>query len=256
MLFRSNVRACPKVVDPPGEAWPDYKIINELAKRVGLGRYFWEHEEMALDYMLKPMGLTWEQFRDDVKFAHGTTNYDPEKVTGYDTPSGKVEIYCKTLKEMNVDPLPLFEDLKQPLLGQCELTEEYPFSMTNYKSEVFMLSGYRCVKELRKKSMVPTAFLSPEAAEKLGLKDRDWIYIESRKGRIRQRLSIQPGGHPKIVNVEFGWGDYGYADANNNILTAYERPWDYATGCITLRGVACKVYKAPNPSDEEEPIWK
>lgn len=250
-----TVRAHPKVVDPPGEAWSDMKIINELAKRVGLGEYFWENEEMALDYMLKPMGLTWQQFRDDVKYEHGRNAYDPEKVTGYSTPSGKVELYCEKLAKYNVAPLPLFKDLIEALMGNCEITEEYPFVLTNYKSEVFMLSGYRGVKELRKKSMPPTTIMSPEAAKKLGLQTGDWIYIETPKGRIRQKLSIQEGGHPKIVNVEFGWGDYGYADANNNLLTSYERPWDVATGCVTLRGLACKVYKAP-PAEEEEPIWK
>lgn len=249
----ANIRANFKVVDPPGEAWPDYKMINELAKRVGLGQYFWENEEMALDYMLKPLGLTWKQFRDDVKYLHGKSVYDPEKVAGYGTPSGKVELYCESLKKANVDPLPRFKDLKEPLMGRYELSEEYPLTMTNYKSEVFMLSGYRSVKELRRKSLPPTTYMNPDTAKELGLKNGDWLYIETYKGRIRQKLSVQPGMHPKVVNVEFGWGDYGYEDANNNLITDYSRPWDYPTGCVTLRGYACKVYKAP---EEEEPIWK
>lgn len=251
--WNGNLRANVKVIDPPGEAWPDYKIINELAKRVGLGQYFWENAEDVMDYMVKPLGMTWQEFRDNVKYIHGKSNYDPDKVVGYGTKSGKVELYCQQLEDAKVDPLPRFKDLIQPLTGPCEITEEFPFIMTNYKSEIFMLSGYRNVKELRSKSMAPTAFMNPETAKELGLKNGDWIYIETYKGRIRQKVALQPGVHSKVVNVEFGWGDYGYADANNNLLTDYSRPWDYPTGCVTLRGLACKVYKA---HDEEEPIWK
>jgi hypothetical protein len=50
--------------------------------------------------------------------------------------------------------------------------------------------------------------------------------------------------HPKVVNVEFGWGDYGYEDSNMNIITDYEKPWDHATGSVALRGYPCRVYKA------------
>ena len=38
-----EIRAFPKIVDPPGEARPDPEWINELAKRVGLSQYFWEN---------------------------------------------------------------------------------------------------------------------------------------------------------------------------------------------------------------------
>ncbi|AEG16422.1 Trimethylamine-N-oxide reductase (cytochrome c) [Desulfofundulus kuznetsovii DSM 6115] len=241
----ANIRANCKVVDPPGEAWSDMKIINELAKRVGLERYFWENEEQALDYMLKPLGLTWKQFRDEVKYLHGKSKYDPDKVAGYGTPSGKVEIYCEALKKANVDPLPRFKDLKEPLMGRFELSEEYPLIMTNYKSEIFMLSGYRNVEAMRKKSLAPTTYMNPETAKELGLQDGDWIYIETYKGKMKQRLSVQPGMHPKVVNVEFGWGDHVYEDANMNLITDYAPPWDYPTGSVTLRGYPCKVYKAP-----------
>ncbi len=244
-----NLRANVKVVDPPGEAWPDHKMVNELAKRVGLGQYFWEDEIMAMDYMLEPLGMTWEYFRDNVRYLHGESLYDPEKVIGYNTRSGKVQLYCEELAKSKVDPLPRFKDLVKPLMGPCEITESYPFIMTNYKSEVFMLSGYRGVKELRIKSPTPTVYMNPDAAKEQGFKDGDWIYIETFKGRIRQKLALQPGMHPKVVNVEFGWGDYGYEDANNNLLTEYSRPWDTATGCLTLRGLACKVYLAPDEGE-------
>jgi anaerobic selenocysteine-containing dehydrogenase len=240
----ANVRAHQKVVDPPGEAWSDIKIINEIAKRVGLRQYFWETEEDILDYIVKPLGITWREFRDKVKYMHGKSTYDPDRVTGYNTPSGKAEFYCETLAKYGADPLPRFHKLKEPLLGRFDLSEEYPLIMTNYKSEIFMLSGYRNIELLKKKSLAPTAYMNPKTAKDLGLKAGDWIYVETYKGRMKQQLAVQPGMHPKVVNVEFGWGDHCYEDSNMNIITDCLPPWDADMGSVALRGYACRVYKA------------
>ena len=67
---------------------------------------------------------------------------------------------------------------------------------------------------------------------------------ETYMGRMKQQVAFQPGMDRRVVNVEFGWGDYGYPDANMNLLTDYTQPWDGATGSLALRGYACKVYKS------------
>ena len=240
----ANVRANRKLVDPPGQAKSDMWMINELAKRVGIGEYFWANVEESLDYMVKPLGLTWEKFRDEVTYLHGETKYDPDKVCGYTTSSGKVELVVPSLEKAGVDPLPRFEKLKEPLQGKFDFTDQYPLMMTNYKSEIFMLSGYRNVGRLAKKSLPPTVYMHPLTAANYGLEEGDWIWIETFMGKIKQQLALQPGMSEKVVNVEFGWGDWGYEDANMNILTDYRELWDYATGSAALRGYACKVYKA------------
>ena len=117
----ANVRANRKLVDPPGEAKSDMWMINELAKRVGLGQYFWENVNEALDYMVKPLGLTWEKFRDEVIYLHGTSTYNPEKVNGYKTRSGKVELVVHSLEEAGVDSLPRFATAQRALDREIRL---------------------------------------------------------------------------------------------------------------------------------------
>ena len=46
-----------------GECWSDSRIISELAKRLGLGEYFWDSDEEFLDYLLTPAGLTFDELR-------------------------------------------------------------------------------------------------------------------------------------------------------------------------------------------------
>jgi thiosulfate reductase / polysulfide reductase chain A len=248
--WHGGMRANVELVPPPGEAWSDMKFINELAKRVGLEKYFpWENEEQILDYMLEPSGLTWKQMRDEVHFVGEKWLYDPDKVIGYNTPSGKVELECETLTKYFADTVPTFEKLAKPLQGIFDMTADYPLIFTNYKSEIFMASGYRSVERLLKKSLPPTAYLSPETANEFGIEEGDWIWIETYRGRMKQQARLQEGIHPKVVNVEFGWGDWIYPDSNMNLITDYRKPWDYESGSVTIRGYACKIYKAAEEED-------
>ena len=123
--------------------------------------------------------------------------------------------------------------------------------MTDYKSEIFMLSGYRNLDRLKRKSLPPTVYMNPDTAAGYGFKEGDWIWIETYMGRIKQQVAFQEGMHPKVVNVEFGWGDWGYPEANMNLLTDYRQPYDRPTGSVTLRGYACKVYKTEREKEIE-----
>src|SRR3972149_4199410 len=63
-----EIRAHPKLVDAPGECWPDTKIINELAKRLGLAEDFWKEDEEALDLMLEPSGVSYREVKEKRTF--------------------------------------------------------------------------------------------------------------------------------------------------------------------------------------------
>ena len=57
------ILARPKVVDPPEECWPDLKILNELGKKFGHEESFWPDLRACLDDVLKPAGMTYEDFK-------------------------------------------------------------------------------------------------------------------------------------------------------------------------------------------------
>ena len=48
--------------------------------------------------------------------------------------------------------------------------------------------------------------MSTDKARELDLKEDDWIWIETRRGRAKQQLLTDPGIHPLVVITEFGWG--------------------------------------------------
>jgi anaerobic selenocysteine-containing dehydrogenase len=240
------ILAYPKVVDPPGECWSDMKIINELAKRLGLKQYFWDDEKEALDVILQPSDLSFEALKQK-RVLKGKKEYRRYEKNGFETPSGKVEIYSKQLEDLGYSPMPFYQELSlsdQP-------TAEYPLLLTSAKERPFVHSAHRNIARLRKTEPEPAAELNPDTALKAGLKEGDWVCIETRSGKIKQRLSLNPELDPRVVVASYGWwfpedsqNSYRWKESNFNVLTSSGPPYEPTLGSVQLRGIPCRVYKA------------
>ena len=246
-----DIRAYPKLADPPGECWSDAKIINELAKKMGLGKYFWREEEEALDEMLKPSGLSYREFKDR-RILRAKTEYKKMEEGALGTPSKKVEIYSKRLKDWGYSPMPRWEEVVHDLY---KTTEKYPLLLTNGKEEAYMGSGFKQIAGLRKVKPGPVVEVHPETARKYDLKEGDWIYIETVQGKIEQELRVDPQLDPRVVFAAFGWwfpeessGIDGWQRSNLNVLTGSGPPYDSMTGGVQIKGIPCRIYKTSNKS--------
>jgi anaerobic selenocysteine-containing dehydrogenase len=243
--------ALPKIVDPPGEARSDVMILNDLAKRLGLGEYFFDSDVESINYVLVPSGITWEELKKRRVLKPETKEIAEDGTSFFTTPSGKAEIYSTQAEEsFDCNPLPRWEDV-QPLY---ELSEEYPLFMTSYEDSDYHLSKFKEIKAFRKHKPYPTVQLNPETAQKIGAKDGDWIWIEGELGRIMQKLVVDPEIDPRLVMTTFGWyfpedpsNACQFDKANINILLPDE-PVEKATGAPDTRGTPCRVYKA-EPSE-------
>lgn len=54
------------------------------------------------------------------------------------------------------------------------------------------------------------AEINPQSAEKLKIKDGDWVWLESSKGRIRVKAKLFSGSMPQVINMPFEQGHRGY----------------------------------------------
>lgn len=234
-----------------GECWSDSKIINELAQRVGLGEYFWNDMEQALDAILKPIGLTFKEFKR-IGAISISKKYREYEVKGFETPSHKVELYSSKLKESGFDPLPKYYELPETPYTDPELSNEYPLIFTSWKVAPYRHSGGRQIATLRGIHPDPVIHIHPETAGHLGINEGDWVYIETKRGKIKQKAVLTDSLDPRVVGVDFGWwfpergmsNLYDWAESNINILTDSKPPYSHEMGSATLRGILCKVYKA------------
>ena len=74
------------------------------------------------------------------------------------------------------------------------------------------------------------------------------VYIETKQGRIMQKLVFADDLDPRIISPSFGWwfpeepkNLFEWDKANVNILMSNE-PAELASGTVETRGIPCKVY--------------
>jgi anaerobic selenocysteine-containing dehydrogenase len=237
------VLARPKVVDPPEECWPDIKILNELGKRLSLKEYWYEDHNDFIEDILRPTGMSFEQFAEQ-GYLRGPDQYKKYEKQGFKTPTGKVELYLSIADDFNLSRMPSFTALPE------DDDPEYPLVLTSRKSRFYLHSSYRWVEKLRKHSPYPKTEIHPDTAGRYGIHEGDEVIIKTKMGEIIQIAHLTDKVHPRVVYSEYGWWfpeamaetQYDWERSNFNILTS-ARKLGREFGTPNLKGVGCVIKK-------------
>ncbi|MBW2031162.1 MAG: molybdopterin-dependent oxidoreductase, partial [Deltaproteobacteria bacterium] len=236
-----------------GECRSDYEILKDLADRMGLEDHFWANEERCLDSLLEPAGMSFREFREK-GIMQGGKRYRVYKERNFDTPSGKVELYSARLEEWGFDPLPGYREIAETPFSDPGISSEYPFLLTSWKVSPFQHSGGRQIDSLRKTHREPLVHVHPGAARELGIEEGDWIVVETKRGKIRQKATLSEILDPRVIGVDYGWwfpekgpeSLYGWGESNINVLTDNRPPFSPEMGSPNLRGISCRITKEGN----------
>jgi len=231
-----------------GEAKPDEWILTELARRIGLSSGT-ESPEEIFNYQLEPLGLTFDELRRK-GFVYIPPKYKKYEKNGFRTPSGKVELYSTVLEKLGYDPLPHYKEPPESPYSRPDIAKEYPLILiTGARVLQYFHTEGRAIPRLRRLHPVPTVEIHPETAKKFGIRDGEWVWIETPRGRIKQRAKLTQDIHPNVVGVEHGWWfpekpapEHGVWESNANLLTNNNPPYDPAFGTYQLRALLCKIY--------------
>ena len=234
-----------------GEARQDEEIMVELARKMGLETGT-ESLHEVLDHRLEPLGLTFEELAEQGHYSPPLRYHKYEETGFFLTPSGKVELYSSMLEGLGYDPLPAWEEPPESPTSTPAVAEEYPLVLTTgARSAQYFHSEGRQIPSLRKKHPDPLVEMHPETAARYGIPNGAWVWVETIRGRIRQRAKLSEGIDPRVINVEHGWWfpeeegpEHGVWDSNANLLTEGGPPYDPAMGSYQLRALLCKVYPA------------
>ena len=233
-----------------GECRSDHDMLNDLGHRVGQSEHWWDDFEGGLDYILEPSGIKWQDFKkmDNIR---GQVKYRKYQERGFSTPTKKFELYSTLLENWGYDPLPKFREPPESPVSMPERHKQFPYILiTGARSPGFFHTENRQVPWLRELHKDPVIEIHPETAEKEGIKEGEWVIIESVRGKVRQRAKIYAGIHPNVVGAQHAWWfpekkepAHGWDDSNINILTdnAYET-CDPAMGATSVRTLLCKIY--------------
>jgi anaerobic selenocysteine-containing dehydrogenase len=260
-VMKSFFGATNKAMDPVGECRSDLEIVFEVGKRLNPEAWPWKNVAEILDEQVKPMGMTFSELRDRgaVYTAFEYRKYEkgllrPDCKPGFDTPTGKVELYSTVFEKYGLDPLPYFEEPPESPVSTPEVAKDYPLILTTgARSWAYFLTEQRQVPLLRQINPDPLTEIHPETAEKLGIREGDWIYIESKYGRCRQKAKLTRGIDPRVVCSQQGWwfpekagaepGLFGVWESNINLLLP--GGWTGRSGHgYPYKSQLCRIYKS------------
>ena len=251
------VRGGERAIPPLGERTLDLDFWKELGIRLGQGEYWpWETYEELIEYRLEPLGMDYEEFVEKGGFF-ASRRYRKYEETGFATPTGKIELYSLVFEQLGYDPLPYYEEPSESPVSTPEVAKEYPLILiTGGRFMPMLHSEHRQLGiGMRERHPDPLMDIHPETAQKLGIEHGDWAYIETKRGKIKQKANVTETILASVINVEASWwfpeakaeepSLHGLWESNANVLTIDDpESCDPLTGGWYARGMLCKVYKA------------
>ncbi len=211
---RAQVSIQQQVVKPMFDTRPGTRIIIELAKHLGVGRYFNFDMEEANRLRLHPFGGTLETLK-----KKGLLSVGEEWKEGFDklqTPSRKVEIFSKTLESLGFPAIPRWEE---PLVSP-DPKDPHSFRLLHGKQAIHthaMTANQPYLMAISRRYDMTRLWMNRGRGSQLGLKDGDWVQVKSMVGQGRIRVRLTEGLHPSCVWLPSGYGVY-----SKNLETAYD----------------------------------
>jgi len=260
-LVASNAVIAQKKVTQTGLCRPDEEIMIDLAKRLDLANADETLKDLLND-QLAPLNMTFDELKKQ-SIYFPPHEYRKFEKNGFNTPSGKVEIYSKTLELMGYDPLPTYKEPPETHVSRPDMKRSFPYILTTgARRREFFHSEHRQIKSLRKLRPDPVAEMSPKTAKECGIKDGDWVYVRSIRGKIKMKASVIKGIKKDVVNVDHAWWFpekkqselFGVWDSNANLLTSDSPPYDQAFGTYQLTALLCALEKIDLDKSIEDEI--
>lgn len=252
----------PAVVAPLAERRSDTWMIFELAKRLGLGADFWDGDiDAAYEHELRPSGIALHQLKSSPggisiaaapshrKFAEADKQGGSR---GFNTPDKRVALYSHTFAAHGFAPLPEYVEPAVGPLSRPDLADAYPLVLTNAKFTTYIHSQLRALASLRKAAPEPAAEIHPATARDYGVRDKQWILIESPRGVMRARARLTEAIAPGVVCCQHGWwqeckelgltgyDSYDRTSANASLLIDAEIA-DPISGSLPHRSYLCRI---------------
>ena len=234
----------------------DFSFWRALGIRLGQKEHWpWKTLEEACQARMENCEISFDELCDRGSWRILEPRYKKYREQGFDTATGKVELYSKAFEALGYDPLPKYEAPPLSEERTPELLAAYPLVLINgSRCRQFMHSMWREIPSVRKEHPFPLLQMHPDTAVSLGIEDGEWVWIETPMGRIRQRCEYFDGIAPDVVHADGQWwypelpGDepflYGLWLSNVNVILD-DAPEDCnrITGGWPQRHALCRVYK-------------
>ncbi|HWG43476.1 MAG TPA: molybdopterin oxidoreductase family protein [Gemmataceae bacterium] len=237
-----------KCVDPPGEARQDWRIIQDIARKLGRERGFtFENPRAIFDELRRASaggiadyaGITWERIEEEYGVFWPCPSEDhPGTPRLFEADSwnpiarGRGRFYFPDGKArfQVAAYTPPAEDIDN----------DYPIILTTGRVVSQFLSGTqtRRIGPLIDQYPEPRIEMHPRLANRLGVADGDWTTVESRRGSCTLRAQVVTTIRPDTVFVPYHWAG---ARSINQVTIAAQDP---ISKIPEFKVCAVRVFKA------------
>jgi anaerobic selenocysteine-containing dehydrogenase len=201
------------VIHPYAKSVPMFDVCIELAQRIGGGIRRNFQFNSTEDYLEKVIsGIRRLENAGGLKYLkengvwfdkNEKPRYRAQESKGFNTPSGKIEIYSERLKRKGSQPLPTYE----PIPGHGDLKGK--FVLIPYEPNVMgpRTGNFRWLAEINHHNPV---WINRDVAKQLHIEQGDRVKISTRTESIVADTRLTFGIHPRVVAIERNLGHWGY----------------------------------------------
>ena len=199
-----------------GDCKGDCEIFYELGLRcmpINFEKYK-DYYDFLADYRLA-YKKSFEELREEVVHQKtemcGYYKYDsgrlrPDGMPGFNTPTGRVELYSTMFRQFGEDPLPYYEEPQLSPVSTPEKMEEYPFVLTTgARTYCYFHSEGKQIPYLREMNPDPLIEINPEDALKHGIADGQWVEVASPFGKCVLKAKVSQIVKPGVVHAQHGF---------------------------------------------------
>jgi anaerobic selenocysteine-containing dehydrogenase len=189
-------------VMPQGEAWPNFRLAQELAQRLGLvDPVFQMSPQEATRELLRGARTAAGALDPEDARSGRPINIAPIGVDGsgqeFRTPSGKLEFYSEQLAEVGLAAMPDW----QPDPEEERAAVRWPLRLLTAPGYFQAHTAYAGVAFLRRREGEPVCILHPEEARRRGLADGARVRLFNERGEVGLVLRISDEVLPGVVLV-------------------------------------------------------
>jgi len=258
MVYGPIFRLREKVIEPVGEARNDYLIMAGLADHMGYGQLFPQSEEAMIRFALEGSGYTPEDIRaaggwvrmktpmlEYKKWQKGGLRRDGKP--GFDTPSGRFEIYSTIFEEYGYEPLPKYIEPREGPLGSPSLVGEFPLVFNSgARPQTDFRSQHHGIKELVRENPEPLVEMNLKDAAERNIQNGDLVEVRTQRGSVPFRALVSDNIVKGAVECMMGGGTpvgpKAWREWNVNELTDIGN-YDSISGFPVYKALLCEVVK-------------
>lgn len=259
---------------PVGDRHVDYDVFRGLGVRLGQeADWPWETYEDACKHRIERVpGLEWDDACRIGMFFPGPTHFRKyeEKLAngqtrGFATPSRRAEVFPSIIQDLGYDALPDFVFPYESPERTPELAAEYDLRLATGGRNSNLYHSENRVPGMGTRSVTPypPLHMNQEDARARGIRPGEWVWIETKRGRIRMKAQVDMGIKKGVVLAQASWWypelpaeepwSQGVFMSNANVLCPDDEDGlDPMTGNWWTRGLLCKVYPCIDPEDRTD----